>query len=156
MKKDKWIDLGSVGVDSGQLMICDPCYLSSWVDEPYLDIRLFKDKITNKIFQFKKDFSLFSDAMEEYNGKSPNELIKTEIWEQIPDGLEEDQTFSYNGVSHKGNKKYKQMNHALGFVGRAVCFDSGYGDGHYKVKGRLDKNDQLVEVRILMNSLENL
>ena len=34
MKKGKssWIRLGVAGVDSGQLMVCDPCYLGDWVD----------------------------------------------------------------------------------------------------------------------------
>ena len=27
---DKRILLGSIGVDSGQMMLCDPCYISSW------------------------------------------------------------------------------------------------------------------------------
>ena len=30
--KSKWIKLGVAGVDSGQLMVCDPCYLGDWVD----------------------------------------------------------------------------------------------------------------------------
>jgi len=29
MKKDKWIKLGVAGVDSGQLLITDPCYINS-------------------------------------------------------------------------------------------------------------------------------
>lgn len=34
--KEKWIKLGVVGVDSGQLVICDPCYLDdNWEIEDY-------------------------------------------------------------------------------------------------------------------------
>lgn len=31
-KKGEWELVGRCGVDSGQLMIIDPCYLSDWVD----------------------------------------------------------------------------------------------------------------------------
>jgi hypothetical protein len=33
---EKWKKIGVVGVDSGQLMICDPCYIGSeWKEEKY-------------------------------------------------------------------------------------------------------------------------
>jgi len=33
-----WVFLGKVGVDSGQLMVCDPCYIDShWKKEDYKD-----------------------------------------------------------------------------------------------------------------------
>ena len=35
MAKDKWIKVGEVGVDSGMLMVCDPCYIDSqWKTSP--------------------------------------------------------------------------------------------------------------------------
>lgn len=35
-KKEEWVSLGTVGVDSGQLMVCDPCYIGdSWEKEPF-------------------------------------------------------------------------------------------------------------------------
>ena len=34
---DKWKKIGVVGVDSGQLMVCDPCYIDSeWEKEDLL------------------------------------------------------------------------------------------------------------------------
>ena len=34
--KDRWVKLGVVGVDSGQLMVCDPCYIDSeWSKENF-------------------------------------------------------------------------------------------------------------------------
>jgi hypothetical protein len=38
--KGKWVEIGQVAVDSGQLMICDPCYIDSvWKESPFVDIR---------------------------------------------------------------------------------------------------------------------
>jgi len=33
--KKEWVKIGECGVDSGQLLIIDPCYLSSWKDGEY-------------------------------------------------------------------------------------------------------------------------
>ncbi|CAN5571891.1 hypothetical protein BH23ACT6_BH23ACT6_10020 [soil metagenome] len=39
--------LGTVGVDSGQLLITDPCYIDSeWLDEPFQDDRVYRDAQT--------------------------------------------------------------------------------------------------------------
>jgi hypothetical protein len=37
MKKTNWEYIGECGVDSGQLMVTDPCYLESWVANEYED-----------------------------------------------------------------------------------------------------------------------
>jgi hypothetical protein len=34
--EDRWVKLGVVGVDSGQLMVCDPCYIDGeWREEEF-------------------------------------------------------------------------------------------------------------------------
>jgi len=33
--KDKWVNLGRVAVDSGQLLVTDPCYLKDWIDRDF-------------------------------------------------------------------------------------------------------------------------
>jgi hypothetical protein len=41
--------LGKVGVDSGQLLITDPCYIDGeWQDQPYRDDRVYKDVQTGQ------------------------------------------------------------------------------------------------------------
>ncbi len=42
--KNEWVKIGHCGVDSGQLLIIDPCYLSEWKDG---DALFEKDKIQN-------------------------------------------------------------------------------------------------------------
>ena len=71
--KDKRILLGSIGVDSGQMMLCDPCYISSWTDNEY-------DENTHKQMQ-EDDTYPFS-----YNGACAatfNEGFKGDILQNI-------------------------------------------------------------------------
>ena len=55
-ESEKIIYIGSVGVDSGQLMITDPCYVSSFKNESYRDVRKYKHTLLNKELQYGKDF----------------------------------------------------------------------------------------------------
>jgi hypothetical protein len=60
-------EIGSVSVDSGQLLITDPCYIDSeWSKEEFEDIRLYKDKKTKRILQFRKDFQMYTDVIDGY------------------------------------------------------------------------------------------
>jgi hypothetical protein len=42
----KWRKIGEVGVDSGQLMLCDPCYIDSeWSKQEFTaSDRIYRDK----------------------------------------------------------------------------------------------------------------
>jgi hypothetical protein len=132
--KDEWIKMGSVGVDSGQLMICDPCYLNMWEDNEYEDFRTYKDKETGKIYQLWKDFEDFEHKLPEYDNKTPNILIKEKKWEKIL--YEPEYGFNYNYISHREGM-YKQIRYLAGHDGLAVVFNSGLGDGRYGVWGRI-------------------
>ena len=123
--KGKWKKLGVVGVDSGQLLICDPCYLDD----------------ANGSVGWEKNTDPEPHAFEPKN----NAIDRTD--------------FSYRGacavsmmLSHENGDG--QINYAMGHSGRAVVFNSGYGDGTYEVEGReIDDPDwgkRIVEVRIKM------
>jgi hypothetical protein len=134
--KDKWIKIGEVGVDSGNLMVCDPCYIdSNWKKEEYVRDQRFRDTITKRIYAFGKDFDYFETKMKGYRGLTPNELIKSGRWVELPE--KEVPGFSYNAVTHTGNKMHKQINYALGHAGLAVSFHSGLGDGTYNVMAKI-------------------
>jgi len=143
---DKWIDLGVVGVDSGMLMVGDPCYLGEWKEEPYQDIRLYRDKKTEEVFRFLKDFNKYDEIIEPY-GECPNTLLKNGTWSEIEVKID---GFSYNGVAHTGNEIHKQINYEAGHPGRAVAFRTGYGDGCYPVSGKLDEDGRIVQIVIDM------
>lgn len=96
----KWIELGVVGVDSGQLLIIDPCYFN--------------------------EHKLVS---------SYEEILKA------------------RGFPDKRNYA-DQLKYDLGHDGLGVVFDSGIGDGIYKVYGKLKDfgklGKRLAEVRIVL------
>ena len=49
--------IGHVGVDSGQLLLCDPCYIDSqWVKEDFEDLRMYEHKDTKKKLTYRIDF----------------------------------------------------------------------------------------------------
>lgn len=140
----EWKHIGMVGVDSGQLIVCDPCYIDSeWEYSEYKDIRLYKNKITGKLYGYytlaasdyvrnnKLDVTFFDHYMSILeDGFTPNFYIENKTWEDF--SIKVDNTFSYNGVSHKEDA-YKQINYKLGHPGLAVSFETGFGDGCYPV-----------------------
>jgi len=145
IKKDE-ILIGYVGVDSGQLMICDPGYIDSeWEKEEILaeETATYPDGTKEKIVRCSKRwFELIDDIN---NGKIKIETKITPI-----------NNFSYNAACAKtllcGG--YGQLNYAIGRPGIAVVFNSGIGDGYYPVYakivdlGKLGK--RIGEVRIDM------
>lgn len=154
------VKLGEVGVDSGQLVLCDPCYIESEFKQETTNAtcsnhEIYKHKKTGKLYQFcyhnmpsmnmkpsRPDIIPFpgsyADVIAELK-KCPNDLIesgdfvKTDIdpSAHIPNG-----EFSYEGIS-KVTRKSKdhggQLNFKLGHAGAAVAFCSGLGDGLYEV-----------------------
>lgn len=154
----EWVKIGKVGVDSGQLMLCDPCYIdNNWVKEEFVDLRVFSDKSgkqyaynTPAARELGSNFELF-DCFESIlsNGKTPNQCISNKEWVEAENKYE---TFSYNGVSHKDDKAYKQINYNLGHPGLAVVFSSGFGDGCYDVFAKIHRG-RVYEVKVVMAEL---
>ena len=128
------IKLGVVGVDSGQLMICDPSYLGDWKDSDLSidEISRYKDIKTGK------EFGHPSNWEKEYrDGMTYNEAMAKGLIVRIP-GKQKGE-FSYNGVAQLtiGADYTKndegQINFEKGHSGLAVAFCSGLGDGVYEV-----------------------
>jgi len=128
------IQIGEVGVDSGQVMICDPCYIDSeWKDDKGEDIRRYRDTATGKIYQFQKDFENFESEMADYDGETPNSLRERKVWERIPN--DEIGEFSYAGCSSRtlGKRGFGQLNYKMGHAGAGVVSRTHGGDGTYPV-----------------------
>lgn len=148
------VKLGEVGVDSGQLIICDPSYLDGEFLRP--DSGKFEDH-AHEIYRHVDDGKLWQytyggePSMERVNkmpssyegvipeyGATVNELIlnqklvKTDFdpTPHIPNG-----EFSYRGICKATDSENKggQLNYAFGQAGVAVAFSSGMGDGTYEV-----------------------
>jgi hypothetical protein len=144
--------IGHVGVDSGQLLLCDPCYIDSeWEKEDFEDIRVYEHKDTKDTLQYRVDFSHYEVVIEKY-GKTMNELIGTGEWEQIdkPDCKYE---FSYNACCKASLSKneHGQLNFKLGHPGVGVAFSTAFGDGMYPVMANYDSDGTLRSVEVIFN-----
>lgn len=140
--------IGEVGVDSGQLMLCDPCYIESeWQNEPFEDVRIYRHKETGKRLQYRVDFENYESVIPEYN-KTMNQLNATGEWEKVeapPPG-----TFSYNGcckatLSKEGSG---QLHYKMGHAGAGVAFSTAIGDGVYPVYAVYDDKGNLKSVEV--------
>jgi len=91
--------LGNVGVDSGQLLITDPCYIDGeWQDEPYQDDRVYRDSETGAIVKWGEHFRRFDEPLPSY-GETPNALIESGRLVQLPPPPTPDAfPYSYNGA----------------------------------------------------------
>lgn len=156
MAKGKWKKIGEVGVDSGQLMLVDPCYLDSeWQRKDFADYRAYIDD-SGQTWQFiglgqelKEDNGFNSYAELLPSGKTPQQHIEAGEWDKIPPL--KDASFSYNGVCQTTLRGEHQMNYKLGHPGVAVAFHSGHGDGVYDVEARENEEGRIVEVRVRMD-----
>ena len=115
--------LGSVCVDSGQLLIVDPAYLKDWRDDlQYLDIRRYTDEV-GRVYQYKlKTFKApkicaqitklpkkFTKGVDEFfgsfeetlsTGKTPNQHLKDDDWKKVVVATGYENSFSYAGACH--------------------------------------------------------
>ena len=152
--KTKIVKLGVVGVDSGQLIICDPTYIESQFQQPDSEGKedhahsIYKHKLDGKLWQFcyggkpsAKDVNAmtgtYSDVIPEY-GLSANDLREQGLLEETeldPTPHIPEAEFSYRGIckSTNNNNQGGQLNYLLGHAGVAVAFRTGLGDGTYDV-----------------------
>lgn len=148
----KIVTLGQVGVNSGQLMICDPCYLDDFKREsetgklPSLH-KIYKHHEDGSLWQYtygdkpeRADVNAFpgsyANVIPQY-GMTPNQLIEKGILvvSKEDDPLESipSDEFSYRGACKAtlGNENRG------GEFNLAVATSTGYGDGSYDVKAEI-------------------
>ena len=154
--------LGTVSVDSGQLMITDPCHIDSeWEKKEFMDLRMHKHSVTGQIYAFKspfggtpnfgKEVELFDNYENKTsNGKTMNEMLESKecIDVEIPEKAQMVGTFSYAGICETTQAGKNQINYELGNPGVAVVFPSGYGDGEYEVWGTFNDEGRCIKVEI--------
>ena len=141
--------IGVVGVDSGQLMICDPCYMDSeWQEREFLDIRRYEDA-DRVVYEYPKDFANYSETLP--SGKTPNQHLADGEWTSVPVPAKEylKGEFSYGGVCETTLQEPRagQLYFRLGHEGAGVAFQSGFGDGVYNVYATYVE-ERIVSVRI--------
>jgi hypothetical protein len=132
----KKVYLGHVGVDSGQLMITDPCYVRHFNTDYPEDVRIYRHKDDpDKTLQFGVDFTNYQDMIEGHNGQCMNQLLADGLYIEVPRPL--DNSFSLKGASST------TLNYFGGMLqnGMAAVFQSGFGDGSYDVHAYVDEID---------------
>ena len=123
--------IGKVGVDSGQLMVTDPCYLNRFENNDYKPTRKYvcvTDK--KKIIEWPRDFYNYEDDIIDGYNKNMNTLIKDKLFIQVKDEII-DSSYSFVGACHQSSKT-KNQGGELG-NGLGLSFSTGFGDGHYPV-----------------------
>jgi hypothetical protein len=146
--------IGHVGVDSGQLMIADPCYVESEWEKgrEFTDKRLYRHrdgryfaygaKLTGKDLPKGAKVRYFKRYDEKLDGDlGMNDMIGAKSVEEvpIPSRVARRGRMSYAGVCETTLAGRHQLGFDLGPGCAGVAFRSGYGDGTYPVyaeKGR--------------------
>ncbi len=126
-------EVGIVAVDSGQLMITDPSYIDTeWEKEEFEDIRLFKDKDTKMVYQYRKDFDHYHETISGFH-KNVNELIAEGKLIEIETSSE--LNYSYRGAcaATLSENGFGELKFKLGQEGAGVAFRTVAGDGIYPV-----------------------
>jgi hypothetical protein len=141
--------IGYVGVDSGQILICDPCYIdSNWQKEEFNILRRYKHN-DGSVLQYERDFPNFGIVIPKY-GKTMNQIIDDNEATEIPDDVPAQYDFSYNACCKKtctpvgmGELGYHdELGVAVGNFG---------GDGSYPVIADIDDNGLVKSITIKFN-----
>ena len=141
--------MGYAAVDSGQLLICDPCYIDSeWQKEDFEDIRIYQHKGTGDRLQYRVDFENYENVIPKY-GKTMNELNSTGEWVLIEEH-EPKAPFSYNACAMHtlSEDGFGELKFKMGHTGAGVAFSTVIGDGMYPVYGHFTNDGYLKSVEI--------
>lgn len=158
-----WKLLGGVGVDSGQLLVCDPSYIDSeWIpnQQPAGHPTYVLTDIGKKEFPTQKDWSwrydfnnsnslMYDSEQPTLGGMTINDAIDKKLVIALPQGTTNE--FSYRGCCDTSIHGGGSLMFKKGHDGTGVCFSSGYGDGYYEVWGKENTDGRIVEVRIIMD-----
>jgi hypothetical protein len=146
----KKVQIGVVGVDSGQLVLCDPCYIDSeWEKEEFQDIRKYQHKTTGDILQYRVDFANYEAPIPKYGGQTMNQLNKTGEWQSLEDASSA-HNFSYNACAKAtlSKNRHGQLNYKHGHEGVAVAFSTAFGDGVFPVFAHYNNAGDLTHVSV--------
>lgn len=164
-----WTYFGEVGVDSGQLMVCDPCYVkSTWQHNESTEGSCVAQGWQHKdgtvlycTFHGSAPtpdavaFHNFEEAIPMY-GKTVNQMNESGDTKEMPRSREKQGEFSYAGCCDAtlGKPNFGQLNFRNKIAGAGVAFSSGFGDGIYEIYGKVKDYDdfgpRISEVRIVM------
>ena len=123
------VELGTVGVDSGQLIICDPCYIDSEWENEELSMK--------EILIFPDGKEVECTRADKIWFKNIDDINKGKI--KVKSSIETKSNFSYAACCERTLDRESgipggQLNYKLGHPGVGVVSESGWGDGCYPVR----------------------
>jgi hypothetical protein len=182
--KGKLVYLGVVGVDSGQLMVCDPCYIDGqWQDEGFKDVRTYRDTKTGVEYQYPIHFTNYDQTLlhahmkliglakddkkkvekakkttkrvAKLKDKTINQLLADGELEHVKN--EPTGKFSYDGCCKAtlSGEGGGQLNYRMGHAGAGVAFSTRWGDGVYPVYAQLDEDGRFKRIIIDFSNEED-
>ena len=136
--------LGTFAVDSGQVMIGDPCYLKDWKDNDYKAKRIYTNG--EDTLEWGKDFNNYDHDIVQPFDKTMNQLLRDDGFEEVK--TEPSREYSYDGACQStcsdarggtlGNTSFPQ----------AVVSETGYGDGVYPVHATYNEEGRCIKLTI--------
>ncbi len=143
--------LGEIAVDSGQVLICDPCYIDSeWKKEDFNIRRRYRHN-DGTILEYQKDFNHYEFVIPKY-GKTMNQLVQNKEVEDLPDDEPSEFPFSYNACCKKTygheDSVSGQLYFEMGHAGVGVVSTSGSGDGYYPVYADIGSDGRVKRITI--------
>ena len=139
--------IGYVSVDSGQVMIIDPCYLSNYEDNNFV----YKTGVRKG----KKEYYCWQEIdgkkirwdtpLKDEGGKCMNELAKNG-WEHFSEYPDKG-NFSYSGICGLTCDEQTGQFNAIG-AATGVASVAGYGDGNYPVYALFNKEGRVKSLTI--------
>jgi hypothetical protein len=147
--------IGLVGVDSGQVVICDPCYIDSEWDhkdeydrDQVFDVDWLGHVITVDMGELIRQGKTFNTPLVRFYGDNMNTLIEKGLAKERP--VRETRVFGYNGCCRatQGKDRGGQLDYKMGHAGAGVAVSSGYGDGCYPVYAHYNKDGRVIKVEV--------
>ncbi|KZX57695.1 hypothetical protein A3709_18910 [Halioglobus sp. HI00S01] len=140
--------LGSTAVDSGQLMICDPCYVDTeWSNVEFEDVRLY-DVATDegvKRIQYRVDFDHYEQPLSDFGGRTVNQLVDEKKATKVP--VKSGQGFNYNDIARlTSDKDGGQLMGRNGFP--VAVASTTRGDGLYPVTVTMDSDGYPLQLTV--------
>ena len=146
----KKVLIGHVAVDSGQLMLCDPCYVDEhWREEEFNRRRVYKHTKTGDLLEYRVDFEFYDSPIEKYGGQKMNQLLQSGVFKEADIEQYPMHPFSYNACCYATLSKdgYGQLGE-MPLLG--IAFSTVHGDGVYPVYGNYN-NNKLQSITIDLN-----
>jgi hypothetical protein len=143
--------LGVINVDSGQLIIGDPCYLGRWKDNDFKYKSGVRNKNTGDEVIYRKDVYGWDLPIERLGGVTMNDLKQDKDWETFCDYPDKGE-YSYSGACGM------TCANGHGIIGDAMAFAvrTLHGDGGYSVDGVLDARGRVKRIVIEFDEPEYL